>query len=640
MRTRRLMCLMLALSIALSAGTAMAQIASPAQLTINTNGSQVTLNWPAVPGASSYNIYKDTNPDVSLSFPYDVAATNSYTDNANGVKYFYAVTAVVPTGCFSGVVYDSSYTVDSLLSLRGPVGDVNLYGENQSNPSFSFCIQTLSDGSYNVCDIVAGTYNIYIHLGAHPVLTDVITVTDGGFVVRNYTWQPFTPVVVSGHITSNTTWTRNNVYQLNGSVMVDSLNTLTIESGTSIIGNFPLLGTLVISRGADIYAVGSACLPIVMTSNRAKGYRANGDWGGLVINGNAHNNRGEVPNGEGDSGPFGRSDTTYDHESSGTVRYVRIEFGGFRFTETNELNSLCLQSVGRGTDISYVQIIAGQDDAVEFFGGTAGVHHVVICDCGDDGFDWTDGWQGVAHHVLIHQNSNTSDCGIEADNLEQNHNALPRSHATLSNFTIIGKKGNSATDGDRTMRMRRGTEFQIFNTILTLAKRRGFFIEDAATSQNGAIAPGVPDRNKLDFSNSLFWNNGTIETIDPSTGAGIGDGHFHVPDGYWDLVNCQPHANYPVVATHVAAPTGWTQDATDFRGCGFVGSNATNRIANPGLVNPAGYPVFDAHPTAGSPAFTGGAASLPAGLPVVPYVGCYSSPTDNWTQGWTRLYSN
>ena len=44
-------------------------------------------------------------------------------------------------------------------------------------------------------------------------------------------------VNVTGIITANTTWTKNNVYLLQGTVFVDSLVTLTIEAGTVVRGD-------------------------------------------------------------------------------------------------------------------------------------------------------------------------------------------------------------------------------------------------------------------------------------------------------------------------------------------------------------------------------------------------------------------
>ena len=90
-------------------------------------------------------------------------------------------------------------------------------------------------------------------------------------------------VQVSSDITTNTTWTRNNVYILNGYRYVKDGATLTIEPGTVIRGDKASKGTLIIARTGKIFANGTAAEPIVFTSNEPVGSRTYGDWGGVVI---------------------------------------------------------------------------------------------------------------------------------------------------------------------------------------------------------------------------------------------------------------------------------------------------------------------------------------------------------------------
>jgi hypothetical protein len=93
---------------------------------------------------------------------------------------------------------------------------------------------------------------------------------------------------VTGDITTNTTWYRDTTYVLNGFIHVANGATLTIEAGTTIKGEFSTVGSsLFILRGAKIMAIGTAALPIVFTSSQPVGQRKPGDWGGLIIVGNA-----------------------------------------------------------------------------------------------------------------------------------------------------------------------------------------------------------------------------------------------------------------------------------------------------------------------------------------------------------------
>src|SRR5690606_17377910 len=71
---------------------------------------------------------------------------------------------------------------------------------------------------------------------------------------------------LKGDITTNVTLTADKNWLLTGTVRVQSGATLTIEAGTTIYGDPNTKGTLVISQGAKIQAVGTADEPIVFTT--------------------------------------------------------------------------------------------------------------------------------------------------------------------------------------------------------------------------------------------------------------------------------------------------------------------------------------------------------------------------------------
>ena len=108
-------------------------------------------------------------------------------------------------------------------------------------------------------------------------------------------------------------------------------------------------------QDSKIFATGTPSLPIIFSSVQPLGGRAAGDWGGLVLNGRAPVNDPTIPDnpdaGEGASGPFGGDNP---NDSSGVLQYVRVEFAGIRFSDTNELNGIALQGVGSGTVIDHV----------------------------------------------------------------------------------------------------------------------------------------------------------------------------------------------------------------------------------------------------------------------------------------------
>ena len=274
--------------------------------------------------------------------------------------------------------------------------------------------------------------------------------------------------ILAGAFTDDLHLTADNIYLLRGGVYIgDDVGetTLTIDAGTKIYGESSSDGMLVVTRNSKIIAEGTADAPIVFTSSKEEGSRTRGDWGGIIINGNAPiNSCGDgsfcEAFGEGATGYYGGDNP---EDNSGTLRYVRVEFAGTLVSPDNELNGIALQGVGSGTTLDYIQVHMNADDGVEFFGGNADIKHLVVSGVGDDSLDWTDGWSGRAQHVVLQQHPDAGDNGIEADNNGENNVSVPMSNPTLSNMTIIGSNGPSSDLG---ILLREGTGAYIINTVV------------------------------------------------------------------------------------------------------------------------------------------------------------------------------
>ena len=78
-----------------------------------------------------------------------------------------------------------------------------------------------------------------------------------------------------------------------------------------------------------------------------------------------------------------------------------IRHGGSNIGEGNEINGLTLGGVGSGTVIENVEVVANQDDGIEWFGGNASIDGIVIWNAGDDGLDTDQDWVGTASNFLI-----------------------------------------------------------------------------------------------------------------------------------------------------------------------------------------------------------------------------------------------
>jgi len=284
-------------------------------------------------------------------------------------------------------------------------------------------------------------------------------------------------ITVSGDITSDTRWYANARYFLSGFVYVKNNATLTIEPGTIIKGVSGTKGALIIEKGSKIMAQGTATNPIVFTSDKPKGQRSYGDWGGLVICGNAPTNKHD--NGTGSGIAEGGIGSTYGGnnpaDNSGILQYVRIEFPGIPLTATanSEINGLTLYSVGSGTTIDHIQVSYSGDDSFEWFGGNVNAKHIVAFRGWDDDFDTDNGYAGKVQFFVSLRDPASADQsqsnGFESDNDADGSTLTPVTSAIFSNGSMFGPLATPATTINtlyrRAMHLRRGTRLSIYNTI-------------------------------------------------------------------------------------------------------------------------------------------------------------------------------
>jgi len=252
------------------------------------------------------------------------------------------------------------------------------------------------------------------------------------------------------------TLTADTKYLLKGQVFVRDGETLEIEPGAVIFGDKATRATLIIDVGGTIIADGTREEPIVFTSAQPAGVRDRGDWGGLVILGRANVNQ---PNpaieGVTPSVHFGsHGSDQFDDESSGILRFVRVEFGGIELSPNNETNSITMGGVGRGTIMEYNMVSYGGDDGFEWFGGTVDGKYFISHAMWDDDFDCDYGWSGNVQYGLVIRYPGFADQsvsnGIECDNGPNDTDVEPYTSGTFSNLTIIGpiKEGSSVGNGN------------------------------------------------------------------------------------------------------------------------------------------------------------------------------------------------
>lgn len=247
-----------------------------------------------------------------------------------------------------------------------------------------------------------------------------------------------TPDNLQGKIKNGETLSLNpsNVYKLTGALIVEAGGTLNIPAGTRIEATGGTASYIAVAQNASIYITGTDVNPVVMTSGKAN--KQPGDWGGLVICGNAKTNKGGS-NGEAATAEV--SDLTYggsnNNDSSGVIRYLRVEYTGAAFTNDKEFNGVSFFGVGAGTTVEYIQAYKSGDDGIEFFGGAVNPKYLIALHSEDDAVDFADGFSGTIENVYI---KDVAKAGVEGSNNGENGAALPTTNATLKNFSIV--KGN------------------------------------------------------------------------------------------------------------------------------------------------------------------------------------------------------
>jgi hypothetical protein len=451
---------------------------------------------------------------------------------------------------------------------------------------------------------------------------------------------------ITGDITASRTLSADTTYTLKGFIHVTNGATLTIRPGTTIKGDFNTLGSsLFIMRGAKIDAQGTADAPIVFTSSRPAGQRQPGDWGGLLIIGNAPINRtGSVEiEGSGGDGTTVVSGKNYQvlysggntpTDNSGTLRYVRVEFAGYAPSLNTELNSFTFAAVGSGTRVSYAQSMAALDDAFEFFGGGFDADHLVAYETADDMFDMSEGFSGRLQFLIGFnsvQLAPRANAGFAATDLEgiendgcngsgcdNGFNQQPFTVPLVANFTLVGCGSVDCVGsaGGYGLMLRRGTGGYYVNGVVARFPRAGVSLRDAESYlRGGSIA--TPDMATAD----LQVRNVVLTEI----------------------------ANTPFQA-NTATPA--TQFSLDLAGNSLTNSTAASASlfsalpAQGGL--PSGVAAFDWTPAASSAIATGGMATFggkiatKAGTFVTPtaYVGAAAPGGAKWWQGWTVYFRN
>ncbi|MFA5010683.1 MAG: T9SS type A sorting domain-containing protein [Ignavibacteria bacterium] len=422
----------------------------------------------------------------------------------------------------------------------------------------------------------------------------------------------------SASITGVVNLTNNKTYIMKGFNYVRNGGVLVIQKGSLILGDKPTTGTLIIERGGKIIADGTANQPIVFTSRLPIGTRGPGDWGGLIVLGRSRINTStgldsaQIEGFPPGTGPWYGGQPVVDTDSSGVLRYVRLEFPGVNLTgiSGNEINGLTMGGVGSKTVLENIMVSYCGDDSFEWFGGTVNAKYLVSYRSVDDDFDADNGYRGRVQYGLAVRDTAISDVSashiFEIDNNNNNPSNFntPRTRPVFSNITGIGPKITTSSvvspNFKRAAHIRRNMLACVYNSILTGYSTGVLF--DGKGVQQAALGDTIQLRN------SIYAGFTKLGDTAASSGSGFND------------------------------PTGWLNSGSFSNR--VLTNNTDVQLTNMFGFYTVGLPANNVNywmPLGGSPALSGGNFTNPnlSGFETTTFVGAFGNT--NWTAGWANF---
>lgn len=429
-------------------------------------------------------------------------------------------------------------------------------------------------------------------------------------------------------------------YLLREPVYVEDGATLVIQPGT-VIKALPSFGAqtmaaLIVSQGGTIIADGTADSAIVMTSLSDNlddpddvGPGARGLWGGLVLCGYAPIDTDSVKYVEGleisEKSAYGGD---LPHDNSGVLRHVSIRHGGSATSTDKEVNGLTLCGVGDSTVVDYIEVLANDDDGIEFFGGTVDLKHAMVSFTVDDAFDFDCNWQGRGQFwcclkTWVPDFFGTPDHAAEMDGSDSD-NWDRFSNPTISNVTYVGagmKESYFQSDSllpsgkmDEAMLFRDNAAGKYYNSIITDFPKKAITISADHSNDPGKMSDSREQlaAQELVVSNCMFWNIGDANGV---TGPSVWDS---ICSHSWGADSLANHNYYMDPQLRKTEATSYTQN----------------------------YEWFDPRPAEGSPAmdlaYVEDVSAMDSWFDTPQFVGAFPSTGykyDNgyWIDGWTGI---
>ena len=390
---------------------------------------------------SASNLYLENNDDDAIDWTegWNGSITNAYIshtvagfstvfegDKDNGNPTFTNITAISTVGGTALQFKKQSGGTISGLSLSGYDVELDMKdGGDTANVIFSdgYTPVAMVEDDEETTDKNESAYNFALNTTAIPT----VNALDFDWVDSNVSFEES---LLQGAVTGNITLDASVNYTLNSSYIVQDGGKLTIPAGTKITARNGGTGVYIaVLKGGEIDIQGTPDNPVVIASTDGNA----GDWGGLTICGDATTSAGVNATAEVGGFIYGG---TNDTDSSGSIKYLVLKGTGAQINSESQYNGLSLYAVGSETTIDYVSVINGDDDGVEFFGGTVAASNLYLENNSDDAIDWTEGWNGSVTNAYISHTVAGFSTVFEGDK----DNGNP----TFTNITAISTVGGTA----------------------------------------------------------------------------------------------------------------------------------------------------------------------------------------------------
>ncbi len=382
---------------------------------------------------------------------------------------------------------------------------------------------------------------------------------------------------------------------------------LTIEAGVRIMAEAGAT-YLLVNRGSQLFAEGTATNPIVFTSRpNVEGQttlNSEGQWGGVVLAGRAPQSSCQLTAPvtcartiEGTSAGYGGNTPA---DNSGRLRYIQIKYSGFVVGNNNELQGLTLGGVGSGTTIDHIQVYNSSDDGIEIFGGNVNLRHIVINGADDDGLDTDEGWRGGAQFGIVTQRAagtGSRSAGFEFSAFPGTEPLATKyvSRPFISNWTLVGR--NATSNVHTVAHFDTGNDATVINSVFT----------NVTGSVSGCFDVADADTFTSMTTNATGQTGPNFRSVYMSCG-----------------ISYRPGGSAANSATVFTAGTNNTAAGTSTL-TAPSGTTLTNQVLT--FINGANETIPVANVT--------DAPAVYSFFTPVTYIGAVQNASDTWWQGWT-----